>query len=250
MAGRPIGSLAVSLCLLGAAAHPGAQAAPPQSSAAPATLRQGVAALSPLQVPVDPEYRIRPGDVLTIKFFYNPELNETVPVRPDGRISLELVDETMAAGRTPAELRAELLRLYEGTLKQPQVAVIVKEVATRQIYIGGEVNTPGLLRVEGRLTLVQGLVQAGGLRRSGQMGNVVVLRYQGTDSPKFMKFDIEPALKHGDARADVALEPFDIVWVPKTRIARVNDFMDQYIRQVMPVPLQLGLTYVWGGLTP
>ena len=115
-------------------------------------------------VAVDTEYRIRPGDVLTIKFFYNPELNETVPVRPDGRISLELIDEIRAAGRTVSEFKSELTSLYSATLKQPEVAVIVKTIAPRRVYVGGEVGTPGLMEVTGRLTLVQALFQGGGLR--------------------------------------------------------------------------------------
>jgi protein involved in polysaccharide export with SLBB domain len=199
-------------------------------------------------IAVDDEYRIRPGDVLTIKFFYNPELNETVPVRPDGRISLELIDEVVAAGRTVAEFKAELASLYAATLKQPEVAVIVKDIAPRRVYVGGEVGTPGLMEVTGRLTLVQALFQAGGLRRSAQTGNVVILRYQGTELPKFMKVDINKALSEGDPRSDVMLQPLDIVWVPKTKIARVNDFIDQYFRQVVPIPLSLGVTYILGGL--
>jgi protein involved in polysaccharide export with SLBB domain len=199
-------------------------------------------------VAVDTEYRIRPGDVLTIKFFYNPELNETVPVRPDGRISLELIDEVRAAGRTVSEFKTELANLYSATLKQPVVAVIVKDIAPRRVYVGGEVGTPGLMEVTGRLTLVQALFQAGGLRRSAQTGNVVILRYQGTEQPKFMKVDINKALSEGDPHSDVMLQPLDIVWVPKTKIARVNDFIDQYFRQVVPIPLSLGVTYILGGL--
>ncbi len=216
-------------------------------------LPPGAAGFQPPSANLDPraletEYRISPGDVLTIKFFYNPELNETLPVRPDGRISLELVDEPLAAGRTPAELKAELVKLYAPTLRQPEIAVIVKDMSPRRIYVGGEVGTPGLMVVEGRLTLVQALFQAGGLRRSGHTSSIVILRYQGTDRPAFMNVDIRPALSNGDPNADVLLHPLDIVWVPKTKIARVNDFVDQYIRQVIPIPISLGVTYWLGGL--
>ena len=76
----------------------------------------------------------------------------------------------------------------------------------------------------------------------------MILRYQGTELPKFMKVDINKALSEGDPRSDVMLQPLDIVWVPKTKIARVNDFIDQYFRQVIPIPLSLGVTYILGGL--
>jgi protein involved in polysaccharide export with SLBB domain len=232
-------ALALMLSVIASTAH---------AQAAPAGPRVQRAPINFDPVAVDAEYRIRPSDVLTIKFFYNQELNETVPVRPDGRISLELVDDVLAAGRTAAELKAELARLYAPTLKQPAVTVIVREIAPRRVYVGGEVGAPGLMEVTGRLTLVQALFQAGGLRRSSQAGNVVILRYQGTDRPAFMKVDITKALSTGDPRNDVMLQPLDIVWVPKTKIARIDDFMDQYIRQVIPIPLSLGVTYILGGL--
>jgi polysaccharide biosynthesis/export protein len=231
----------VMVCMAGSVRAEG-QRAPVNAAAAQ------VPAINFDPVAPDTDYRIRPGDVLTIKFFYNPELNETLPVRPDGRISLQLVDEPVAAGRTPAELKTELTKLYGPSLKQPSVTVIVKDLSPRRVYVGGEVGTPGLMLVEGRLTLVQALFQAGGLRRSSHTSNVVILRYQGTERPAFMKVDIRAALEKGDPRSDVMLQPLDIVWVPKTKIARFDDFMDQYIREVIPVPISLGVTYWLGGL--
>ena len=195
-------------------------------------------------------YLLQPGDVVELKFFYNPELNEVVPVRPDGRIALMLINEVQAAGRTPSELRSELVAAYGATLKQPEIAVIVKEFAARRIYVGGEVRTPSLLRVPGALTLLQAIFEAGGLTRAAKATDVVVLRYQGTPEPMFMKVNLEPALERGDPTADIQLQPFDIVWIPKTRIAKVNDFMDQYVRQLVPIPLTLGISYVFGGLRP
>jgi polysaccharide biosynthesis/export protein len=197
-----------------------------------------------------PLYLLQLGDVLDIKFFYNPELNETVPVRPDGRISLPLVNDIQAAGRTPADLRAELMKTYAATLREPEVAVIVKEFAARRIYIGGEVNTPSLLRVPGPITLLQAIFEAGGIRRSGKTDSIVVLRYQGTTTPEFIKVDLKSAFEQGAQGADIALQASDIVWVPKTKIAKFDDFVDQYIRQVIPIPLTLGVSYVFGGFIP
>jgi protein involved in polysaccharide export with SLBB domain len=161
---------------------------------------------------------------------------------------LPLISEIQAAGRTPDELRAQLVSQYGSTLKRPEVAVIVKEFTARRIYVGGEVNTPSLIRVPGRITLLQAIFEAGGFKRAGKTSDIVVLRYQGTPEPKFMKVDVTAALERGDPAADVLLEPFDIVWVPKTKIAKVDDFMDQYFRQIVPVPVTLGITYVFGGL--
>jgi protein involved in polysaccharide export with SLBB domain len=192
-------------------------------------------------------YLMQPGDVLDIKFFYHPDLNETLPIRPDGRFSAALVNDVQAAGRTVSELRAELMQLYGATLNNPELAVIVREFAPRRIYVGGEVNSPSLLRVPGRLSLLQAIFEAGGLKRSGKVTDIVVLRYQGSTTPKFMKINLTAALERGDPTGDLALEPFDIVWVPKTKIAKANDFMDQYFRQLTPIPLTLGISYVFGG---
>jgi protein involved in polysaccharide export with SLBB domain len=130
------------------------------------------------------------------------------------------------------------------------VAVMVKEFAARRIYVGGDVNAPALLRVPGEITLLQAIFEAGGLRRSARSESVVVLRYQGTTQPEFIKVDLKTTLEKGVPGNDIALQASDIVWVPKTRIAKMDDFVDQYIRQLVPIPLTLGVSYVWGGFVP
>jgi polysaccharide biosynthesis/export protein len=219
-------------------------------TAARADAQAQAAPAGPADVTAAPLYVLQLGDVLDIKFFYNPELDETVPVRPDGRISLRLVNDVQAAGRSVSDLRAELVKAYGATLREPEVAVIVKEFAARRIYVGGEVNTPSLLRVPGPITLLQALFEAGGIRRSGKTDSIVVLRYQGTTQPQFIKVDLKSALEQGQAGSDIALQASDIVWVPKTKIAKLDDFMDQYVRQLIPIPLTLGVSYVFGGLLP
>ncbi|HEY3350234.1 MAG TPA: polysaccharide biosynthesis/export family protein [Thermoanaerobaculia bacterium] len=190
-----------------------------------------------------PEYVLRPGDVLEVKFFYVPELDQAVTVRQDGRISLQLVDEVVAAGRTVAQLRAELGSLYGKTLKDPQLAVILKEADRPRIYVGGEVNRPGLIRPTGSLTALQAIFEAGGTRPTGELASVVVLRNQGTSEPQFIVLNLKEPLSTGALGRDISLQPLDIVFVPKSRIANVNQFVDQYIRQLIPAQLTFGLTY-------
>jgi len=84
-----------------------------------------------------PEYRMQPGDEMDIKFFFNPELNQTVFVRPDGKISLPVVDDVQAAGLTPSELDALITQIYARELRKPMVTVIVKTFTGRQVYVGG-----------------------------------------------------------------------------------------------------------------
>ena len=88
-------------------------------------------------------YVIHAGDQLDIKFFYNPELNESVVVRPDGKISLQLIDEIQAAGLQPAELDQKLTDLYSRELKKPVLTVIVRSFTGQRVYVGGEVMPGG-----------------------------------------------------------------------------------------------------------
>jgi polysaccharide biosynthesis/export protein len=200
------------------------------------------------------EYVLQTGDVLQIKLYYNPELNELVPIRPDGRISLELAGDMVAAGLTPSQLRERLIERYTRLLRTPEVAVIVKEFSGRKIYVGGEVGAPGVIRPAGNLTALQAIFEAGGFRNTAELRNVVILRNQGTNEPLFMTLDLSQEVKGGHTRnngsfpsQDITLQSQDIVFVPKTRIARMGQFVDQYFKQLMPIPLTLGLTYIMGG---
>ena len=95
------------------------------------------------------EYQIQIGDALDIKFFYHPELNESVMVRPDGRISLQLVHEVQASGLTPEQLRQNLRKKYEPQISQPEIAVIVRSFTAQKVYVDGEVAKPGLVPLTG-----------------------------------------------------------------------------------------------------
>lgn len=189
-------------------------------------------------------YLLQLGDVIEIKHFHNPELNERLPIRPDGRISLELVGEIQAAGITPEQLSRTLMDRYSPFVKQAEIVVIVREFGGNRIYVGGEVNSPGVRRTTGDMTLLQALVEAGGWRRSAKLDNVVILRNQGTSEPLIMIVDVKDSFKSGKLTRNPLLAPQDIVFVPKSRIARISDFMDQYVNEVLPAPVTLGLSYV------
>ncbi len=217
--------------------------------AAPAQSGVVASAQSEVALPETPEasdYRLRRGDVLEIKFFYNSELNERLPIRPDGKISLALVGEVQAAGRSAAELRRELTERYAVTLRHPEVAVIVKELTATKVFVGGEVRAAGVIQSQRELTLLQAIVQAGGFLPTAKVRTVVILRDQGTSEPLFMTVDLAGDLDGSQLGGDMKLQPDDIIFVPATRIAKVDQFVDQYIRQVIPVALNLGVSYLHG----
>lgn len=180
-------------------------------------------------------YRIIAGNELDIKFYYTPELNERVTVRPDGRISLQLIDDVVAAGKTPDELAAHLEQRYAGELKTPEIAVIVNE-ANQKVYIDGEVDRPGVLDLDGPVTVLQAVAYAGGFTDKARRDSIILIRRQSAQNPLVIPLNIEQVYSGTDLGQDLLLAHFDIVHVPKSPIANVNLFIDQYIRQNIPSP--------------
>ena len=105
-------------------------------------------------------YLLQVGDRLSIEFHDAQELNQDLIVRPDGKISMSLVGELMAAGLEPMQLQASLAKAYAKTLREPEPTVIVRQFNNR-VYVGGEVNKPGTVRVEGQLTALQAIFDQG-----------------------------------------------------------------------------------------
>jgi protein involved in polysaccharide export with SLBB domain len=189
------------------------------------------------------EYILQVGDIIDIKFFYNPELNEQVTIRPDGRISLQIIDAVQAAGLTPSVLDDILTEKYSTILRTAEITIIVKKVAGQKIYVGGEVNSPGVIRILGSLTTLQAIFQAGGFKNTAELKNVVILRNRGTQEPLFITINLKEDLKENAKHNDILLKAYDIVYVPKTTIAKLNQFVGQYIEKLIPITKSLGLVY-------
>jgi polysaccharide export outer membrane protein len=176
---------------------------------------------------------LAPGDVVEIKFYYTPRLNETQTVRPDGKITLQLVGEVEARGLEPAELRDRLLELYAPHLVSPEVAVIVRSFLRRRVFVGGEVKTPRVVEMPEELTVLQAIVQAGGFdMREAEPRNVIVIRHK--DGQRYgYSVNLKPALE-GKETHPFFLEPEDVVHVPQTQIAKLDQWIDQHINKIVP----------------
>lgn len=200
----------------------------------------------PVPAKIKTEYRISPGDNLIIKLYYHPELNTEVWVRPDGFISLELIGEINVAGRMPAELDAILEARYAAKLVNPEVAVIVKNSIALKVFVGGEVQSPGLVSIDGGLTMLAAIFQAGGFKTSAQTSRIVLLRKDPVSAqPMTMTFDLRGALQGAHAQANIELHPYDVVFVPKSGIARANQFVDEFIEGLLPVSTLSGFAWVY-----
>lgn len=181
-----------------------------------------------------------PGDVLEIKFYYSPQLNEMVTVLPDGTISLQLAGIIQVQGKSQKLLQQHLAELYAEHLKYPEVTVIVRSLYSRRVYVGGEVNNPGFIVIPGRMSAMEALFRAGGHKRpTAKLENVVVIRHKKGKRLDY-KLNLKKALD-GDEENIFMLEPFDVVYVPETGITKVNDWVDQYINKVIP-------NAVWGAI--
>jgi protein involved in polysaccharide export with SLBB domain len=165
------------------------------------------------------EVRLSPGDELDIRFFYTPELNTIQPIRPDGKIALQLIGEVMAQGMTPFQLQEELVKKYSKHLLQIDVTVIVLSFSNRVVYVGGQVARPGAVPFTPQMTVLEALMLAGGVRILGatmrsKYRNVMVLR---TQNGKWIgvELDLEKVLK-GEQSKPYYLWPLDIVYVTES----------------------------------
>ncbi|HEV8702667.1 MAG TPA: polysaccharide biosynthesis/export family protein [Candidatus Polarisedimenticolia bacterium] len=157
------------------------------------------------------DYRIGPEDVLTIAVWKNEALGGEMPVRPDGMISLPLLNDVQAAGLTPMELRDVLVKRLSEYMPSPEVSVIIKEVRSPKVSILGEVVHPGRYDLKGRTTVLDLLALAGGLTEFASRSRIVILRGDGP-GPARIRFNYGKATQDG-ARENIELRPGDIVLV-------------------------------------
>jgi protein involved in polysaccharide export with SLBB domain len=187
-----------------------------------------------------PEYVIRAGDLLDIKFYYNPDLNEQVTVRPDGRISLQLIGEVIVTGLTPSQLTKKLIETYAPELKHPEITVIVRSFEAQKVFVDGEVARPDMFPLVGFMTVLQAISRAGGLKDTARATEVVVIRRGQEDKPVSISLNLRKVIDGTDMSQDILLTPYDIVYVPKSSIAQINVWVDQYIRKNVPIPIGMG----------
>lgn len=189
-----------------------------------------------------PAYRIQVGDQLDLKLILNPELNESVVVRPDGLISTSVVQDVMAYGKTPAELKSVLVAAYKSQLSKPELKVVVKNFAPTRVYVLGEVNNPGeLVSIGPNLSLMQALAKAGGVKDTAETRQIIILRRGAAEKPVLYSASFEDVASGKRAMADVRLAAYDVVFVSRSAIAEANRVYDQYFRKF--VTPSIGVTY-------
>ncbi len=159
-------------------------------------------------------YRVGAGDVLRISVWGNNQLSGPVTVRPDGQITLQLIGETQAAGRTPIEIQQDIARRLVRYLKgEPNVTVTVADVNSYRIYVVGRVNQPGEFTPDSPVTILQSLALARGMNEFADSNHIVVVR-RDENGVRRIPFVHEAVVKCGRVEMDVTLITGDTVVVP------------------------------------
>ncbi|MGH6628190.1 MAG: polysaccharide biosynthesis/export family protein [Burkholderiales bacterium] len=174
-------------------------AAKPSSSAKPAT--------------DDPSYVIGQDDVLDISVWKEPEVSRQVPVRPDGKISLPLLNDVQASGLTPMQLQSQLTEKLKKFLTEPQVTVIVTAINSRRVYLMGEINRPGAIPLVPNMTVLQALSSAGGVTQFANSSKIQILRTENGKQGTYL-FNYKDVIRGVKTDQNILLKPGDSIVVP------------------------------------
>lgn len=196
----------------------------------------GCAQVAPMSEIHPPQMVLADGDEIEIKFAYSDQFNEIQLIRPDGMIELPIIGEVQARGKEPSVLREELIKLYTPHLKHPQLAVMVREFRGRRVYVAGEVMRTGYIDMPGPMTVLEAIMGVGGFREETADINEVILVRHADGKRCSYKVNIKPSLAGKGKPAEmVYLEPRDIIFVPQKGIVNADQWVDQYIRQLLPI---------------
>ena len=180
-----------------------AQATPPAPS--PAAVSAGVTPPAGYVIGVE--------DVLSVVFWREADLSTEVVVRPDGKVSLPLLNDVQAAGLTPDELRMRLVELGKAFVADPTVSIVVKTINSRKVFITGNVTRPGAYILTGSMTVLQLIAMAGGVLEYADAKNISIMRTE-PSGPKAYPFNFKDITKGKNLKQNIELKPGDTVIVP------------------------------------
>jgi polysaccharide export outer membrane protein len=196
----------------------------------------------------DDNYRLYPGDVIDFQSIGAPELNRKLTVAPDGRIHPPMASAIMAADRSLEDVKANLQAQLALQLRNPEINLAPETFASQKVFVGGEVDKPGLYDLPGEIDPLQAVMLAGGFLTSARREEVVVLRRGAGGQPYMRVFDMKSLFAKPDAFASLPrLRRFDVVWVPRSRVSELGLFTQQFVRDALPVTV--GFNYSIGNKT-
>ncbi len=187
----------------------------------------------------DMAYLLAPGDTLQVVFHTAPELNRDLRVAPDGSITMPYIGSVQASARTASELRTGLLNAYASELKDPDIDVIPTGFDSQRIFVGGEVNNPGMMELPGQIDPLQAIIMAGGFSDRAKPKQVALMRRMPGGEVMTAVIDVNAGLNDPRLASWTPLRRFDVVYVPRSAIAEENIFMQQWIKAALPIDFSL-----------
>jgi polysaccharide export outer membrane protein len=183
-------------------------------------------------------YRIAPGDQLFIDFgifLEGREITSNVIVRPDGMVNLPYVGEVRASGRSTVEMDSSLARLYSKVYVNARITTSLSQIAGNLVYVMGEVQRPGSYPIQPNSTILEMVAQAGGFTKEAASGDILVVRRAGPSTLGVKRINLKAFLQHRRGNPDLLLRRADIVYVNRTAIGDINNFVEQVFRPIMTV---------------
>ena len=185
----------------------------------------------------DQPYRLQPSDVLELEYEYTPEYNQTVTVGPDGTVTLRLVGTVKVEGLSLDEATSAIKAKASVPLNHPELSLTLKEFVKPHFTIYGEVQKPGVYDMHGGVTVLQAIAMSGGQKETSKQTEVVLLRKVNGDMAEVKVIDTKAMSTADGVREDFALKPDDMIFVPKTKLGKV----EPYVRVG-----SMGLQSLWG----
>ncbi len=198
------------------------------------TQRAATANVASPAVTMLPEYRLGILDELEVRVQFHERLNEMAKIRPDGRITLQEIGELYVLGLTANEVDRLITEAFAKNFHAPEVTVFVRNFANRSVYVLGEVEKPGRIDLMPNMTVLQALAAAGGSVRGAKLNSVVVLRPGNDGQLQATRLDLNRKAIHSGQAQDQVLLPLDVIFVPKTAIANINEFLSQIYDGLFP----------------
>lgn len=173
----------------------------------------------------DPRYRLQPNDVIDIQFRFTPEFNANAIVQPDGYVTLQVAGDVHVGGLTLAEAREVIAKQAGARLKDPEVAVLLKDFVKPHFVVAGEVNHPGTFELHGEVGIIQAIAMSGGFKDSARRTQVVLVRKANAEYAQVKVYDVRKLMTPENIAEDVTLQPNDVLVVPRNHLSKLEPYL-------------------------
>lgn len=178
-----------------------------------------------LRTPHEERYLVQPGDVIEVQYRYSPEFNQIITVQPDGYVSLQVGGDVKVSGKNVEQVRQLILQKVGERLKDPEATVILKEFQKPYIVVAGEVVQPGKIEMRERVTAIQAIMLAGGLKESARSSQIILFRKINSDTAEVKVLNLKKIKRTSDLENDLTLQAGDMLLVPRDTISKIERFI-------------------------